>query len=83
MNRGPSDFQSPTSTSETLKNNAIPHADAAGRSAGRSDLTSEGGITNPELAALVAAWPTLAEPIRRAMLALIGAAAASIESNTA
>jgi len=29
--------------------------------------------TDPELTALVAAWPTLSAPIRRAMLALIGA----------
>lgn len=47
----------------------------AGCSAGCSDAASEGGITDPELAALVAAWPTLPEPIRRAMLSLIRAAA--------
>jgi hypothetical protein len=29
-----------------------------------------------DLARLVAAWPTLAEPIRRAVVALIGAAGA-------
>jgi len=40
--------------------------------AGRSDEKSEGGITDPEMALVVAAWPTLAEPIRRALLALIG-----------
>jgi hypothetical protein len=45
----------------------------SGRSAGRSDEQGEGGIADADLARLVAAWPTLAEPIRRAMLALIGA----------
>ena len=29
--------------------------------------------TDPQLAAVVAAWPNLPEPIRRAVLALIGA----------
>ena len=43
----------------------------AGRSAGRSDEQGEGGITDADLARLVAAWPTLPEPIRRAMIALI------------
>ena len=54
-------------------NKAIPNSFAAGRSAGRSDLQSEGGISDPELARLVAAWPMLAEPLRRAMLAMIDA----------
>ena len=31
----------------------------------------EGGITDPELARVVAAWQTLPEPIRRAVLALV------------
>ena len=44
---------------------------AAGCSAGCSEKTSEGGNTDPELAGLVAAWPTLPDPIRRAMLALL------------
>jgi hypothetical protein len=50
-------------------------ATAAGCSAGCSEQQSDGGNTDPALAALVAAWPTLPEPIRRAMLALICAAA--------
>ena len=38
---------------------------------------SQGGAAkaqqiDPDLAKIVAAWPTLAEPIKRAMLALIG-----------
>jgi hypothetical protein len=36
---------------------------------------SEGGITDPELARVAAAWPTLPNAIRRAVLALIGASA--------
>jgi len=43
------------------------------RSAGCSEMQGEGGIFDPDLAALVAAWPTLPEPIRRAMMALVGA----------
>ncbi len=45
-------------------------------SAGRSDDAndeSEGG-EDPDLSRLVAAWPTLSEPIRRAMLAILEAA---------
>ena len=49
--------------------------EADGLSAGRGDQAREGGNTDPELAALVAAWPLLPEPIRRAMLALIGVGA--------
>ena len=59
----------------SIPDQAIDETALAGRSAGRSDVTDEGGISDRELAALVAAWPTLPEPIRRAMLALIRAAA--------
>ncbi len=45
-----------------------------GRSAGRSDDESEGCNDNPDLSRLVAAWPTLSEPVRRAMLAILEAA---------
>jgi hypothetical protein len=31
--------------------------------------------TEPDLARIVAAWPTLSDPIRRALLALVGAGA--------
>ena len=34
----------------------------------------EGGTTDPDLRRLVAAWPTLPEPIRAAIRALLGAA---------
>ncbi len=45
-----------------------------GRSAGRStpeDRTAEGGIGDADLAAIVDAWPTLPEPIRAAIRALV------------
>ena len=45
-----------------------------GRSAGRSGEQSEGEIPDAELAALVAAWPALPEPIKAAIRALVGAA---------
>ncbi len=41
------------------------------RSAGRSDQ-SEGGMLDADLAALVAAWPTLPDHIRAAIRALVG-----------
>lgn len=72
LNRGPSDFQSQEAASKSLENKAIPHLQDAGRSAGRSGNTSEGGISDPELARVVTAWPGLPEPIRRAVMALIG-----------
>jgi hypothetical protein len=44
----------------------------SGRTAGRTSK-GEGAIpTDPGLAAVIVAWPTLAEPLRRAILALIG-----------
>ena len=64
------------SHSKPKQNKQIAASDDAGRSAGRSDERSEGGITDPELAALVAVWPMLSEPIRRAVSALIQSAAA-------
>ena len=64
----------------TSHSNPKPHkdntkSDAAGRSAGRSDEQGEGGITDADLTALVAAWPTLPEPIKAAIRALIGTVA--------
>ena len=41
---------------------------------GRSDGESEGGGEDPDISRLIAAWPTLSEPIRRAMLAILEAA---------
>jgi len=46
----------------------------AGCSTGCSNEQSEGGISDPELAALVAAWPTLSAPIRAAVRALLASA---------
>ena len=43
-----------------------------GRSTGCSNEHAEGGAADPELAALVVAWPTLPAPIRAAVRALIG-----------
>ena len=60
---------------KAIATNSLYKNAAGGCSAGCSGVTSEGGNTDPELTALVAAWPTLPEPIRRAMLALIRAAA--------
>ncbi len=44
----------------------------SGCSAGCSGEQSEGGIPDAELAALVAAWPTLSEPIKAAIRAMLG-----------
>jgi len=47
----------------------------AGCSAGCSDRQGEGGILDADLAALVAAWPTLPDHIRAAIRALVGTVA--------
>ena len=47
-------------------------APPAGCSAGCSDRQAEGGIGDADLAALVAAWPTLPEPLKAAIRALVG-----------
>jgi hypothetical protein len=39
---------------------------------GDAESDAVGARIDPDLARIVAAWPTLPEPIRRAMLALIG-----------
>jgi len=46
----------------------------SGCSAGCSDRRDEGGIDDPELAAVIDAWPTLPDAIRRGILAMVGAA---------
>jgi hypothetical protein len=56
-----------------LKNKHKSMAAPDGRSAGRSDERSEGGIPDADLAALVAAWPTLPGPIKAGILALVRA----------
>ena len=58
--------------SKSIARKQIAKTEANGRSAGRSDKASEGGVADAELAALVAAWPTLSEPIKAAIRALIG-----------
>ncbi len=53
-------LRSPADTGcKPLSHQQVTSSDAAGRSAGRSDQRSEGGITDPELARVVEAWPTL------------------------
>ena len=44
------------------------------RSARCSDLHSEGGPQDAELAALVAAWPMLTEPIKAAIMVIVHSA---------
>jgi hypothetical protein len=40
-------------------------------------VTDESSTTDPELAAVVAAWPDLPEPVRRGIVAMIQAAGGS------
>jgi hypothetical protein len=54
----------------------IVAADAAGRTAGRTEEGEE-GILDADLAALLAAWPILPEPIKAAIRALIHSAGES------
>ncbi len=51
----------------------LGNAALIGRTAGRTSEQTEGGIPDADLAALVAAWPTLPEPIKAAIRALVGA----------
>lgn len=50
---------------------AIP--DTTGRSAGRSDMRLDDRFSDPDLQSIASAWPTLPEPIRRAIMAMIEA----------
>ena len=50
---------------------------AQGRAQNRPESTPEAVAIDPELAAVVAAWPTLPEAIRRAILAMVEALAVS------
>jgi hypothetical protein len=59
-------------------------AEHPAKSSEKSHLRGRGGaesgvlariVHEPDLCRILAAWPTLPEPIRRAVLALIGAAA--------
>jgi hypothetical protein len=49
----------------------LGHGGPIGCSAGCSDTTNEGGIHDADLAALIAAWPTLPVPIKAAIRALV------------
>ena len=51
----------------------------SGCTAGCTGEQSEGGIPDAELAALVAAWPTLPEPIKAAIRAMLGSVKAPPE----
>jgi excisionase family DNA binding protein len=57
------------------KNKQIVIPGAVGCSAGRSGRTNEGGHADPELSALIAAWPMLPEHIKAAIRALVGTVA--------
>jgi hypothetical protein len=46
-----------------------------GRTAGRTGRTSEGGVLDADIAALVAAWPLLPEPIKAVIRTVIAASA--------
>ena len=49
-----------------------------GRGAKAGALATTPPPLDPELAALVVAWPTLPDPIRRAVLALVGVAGSTL-----
>ena len=61
----------PVSIAKPKHNKAFSAADEDGRSAGRSEPHQE-GTADPDLAALVAAWPTLPHHIKAAIRALVG-----------
>ena len=71
LNEESQNLFAPNAKSITIQ--ALHEDTAAGCSAGCSEERSEGGITDPELARVAAAWAELPEPIRRAMLALVAA----------
>ncbi len=62
-----------------LQDNTLQQQPTIGRSAGRSDDESEGGNDDPDLSRLVAAWPTLAEPLKAAIRAMIASATGSLD----
>src|SRR5262249_25945651 len=59
----------------TLKNKSFAASDTGASSAGRSKQQGEEDAPDAELAALMAAWPTLPEHIRAAIRALVGTVA--------
>jgi len=56
-----------------LEGQGVTSIPISGRSAGRSDEKAEGESTDADLSRIMAAWPNLPEPIRKAMLALVAA----------
>ena len=62
-----------------LQDNTLQQQPTIGRSAGRSDDENEGGNDDPDLSRLVAAWPTLAEPLKAAIRAMIASATGSLD----
>ena len=60
------------SGSNSKQKQQLTSSAAVGCSAGCSDQQNEGGILDADLAALVAAWPTLPDHIRAAIRALVG-----------
>ncbi len=68
--------QNPMSPRRKFKQSKhIPTLDDGGRTTGRTQQKGEGGIPDAGLAALVTAWPTLPEPIRAAIRAMVGTVA--------
>ncbi len=64
----------PPSKDKTLEYMSFSPPSPSGCTAGCTGEQSEGHIPDDELAALLTAWPTLPEPIRVAIRALIAAA---------
>ena len=60
-----------TVAASALPNNDLGQAPSGGGA--ESGALSRNPLTDPQLGAVVAAWSTLSEPIRRAILALIQA----------
>jgi hypothetical protein len=59
--------------SKPLKNKQFIIPEDTGRTAGRTREISEADESDADLAALVAAWPTLPGPIKTAIRALVAA----------
>jgi hypothetical protein len=69
------DPQSEHNATQNKQHKAVTPSAGSGCSAGCSGQRSEGGILDADLAALIAAWPTLPDPIRAAIRALVGTVA--------
>ncbi len=60
--------------SNSLSEQQVTSNAAARCSAGCSEERAEGGIPDPDLARLVAAWPTLPDVLKSAIVAIVNAA---------